>query len=212
MPKGVGRKIRVAVVDDDEDMHLLIKDVLQGTRDFTCVGGFSNAAEALTSLPRLRPDLILMDIGMPGVSGIECTRRLKQALPRVKVVMITGLHDANSIENALQAGADAYLIKPITSDQCLAALKFATAHRRRRKASQRESAEIASSAFSAKLTTRDNEVMKLLARGFLYKEIAGKLGMSYSAVHKHQHHIFKKLRVGNRSEAIRKWFEAGGKG
>lgn len=202
------RKIRVAVVDDDEDVHLLVKDILHGTPDFRCTGCFSNAAEALDGLPRLRPDLVLMDIRMPDLNGIECTKRLKQMMPRVKIIMVTGLYDATSIENARRSGADTYLIKPVAPDQCLAALKFAVVRRRRRKHDRETERSTPSTALletGSKLTPRENELMKCFAQGLLYKEAADQLGISHAAVHKLQHKIFVKLHVGNRTEAVSSW-------
>lgn len=188
-------RVRVAVVDDDQDMHLMIRDILQCTQDFSYAGCFANATDALAGLPGLGPDLVLMDIRMPSLNGIECTARLKRAMPRVKTIMMTGVHDADSIEKSLEAGADGYLIKPFTADQCLALLRFAL------KGGARD---------CSPLSRRDNEVMRCLAEGLLYKEIAVKMRISYSTVHKHQHRIFLKLRVSNRAEAIRNWRDAGG--
>ena len=193
--KTVRNRIRVAVVDDDEDMHLLIKDILQGTPDFSCAGCFANAEDALGGLSSLHPDLVLMDIRMPALNGIECTIRLKRMMPKVKTIMMTAAHDEASVEKSLAAGADDYLTKPITPEQCLAMLRVVV----------RGSARDCSS-----LSRRDNEVMRCFVEGLLYKEIAERLGISYSAVHKHQHRIFLKLGVSNRAEAICKWRDAGG--
>jgi len=120
------------------------------------------------------------------------------------------VYGTRSMDEALRAGADGYLVKPITPDQCVAALKFAMARQRKRRVAQRQNSGAAGAIGFAKLTQREKEIMSLLARGLLYKEIADELGISYSAVHKHQHNIFKKLGVNNRSEAARRWFEAGG--
>ena len=185
----------MAVVDDDEHIHLLIKDLLQGAQDFSCVGCFFNPTDALTHLPGLRPDLVLMDIRMPGGNGVECTERLKHAMPHLKIIMVTGVHDADSVAKSSKAGADGYLTKPVTADQYLAALRFVFKDQARD---------------CLPLSGRDDEVMRCLVDGLLYKEIAGKLGISYSAVHKHQHRIFLKLRASNRAEAIRNWRDAGG--
>lgn len=199
-------KIHVAIVDDDENMHLLIRRAISSTEDFSYAGRFSNAKKALAELPTLRPDVVLMDIRMPGIDGIECTKQLKQSLREVKIIVVTSAHDSHSIDEALRAGADRYLIKPITPEQCLATLKFIFVPERNGKESK-HSHETATIPF-VELTPREKEILNLLARGLLYKEIAHELGTSFSAVHKHQHKIFKKLRVNNRSEAIRKWFEA----
>ncbi|MBI1176397.1 response regulator [bacterium] len=209
MAKGPARrKIRVAVVDDDEDVCLLIKDMLDGAQDFSCAGSFSSAAQALADLPRMHPDLVLMDICMPDVDGIECTKHLKQMLPRLKIIMVTGCGDAASIENARRCGADSYLIKPVAPDQYLAALKFAVV-RRGSRPRNRESGHSTRPTdlhgHRSGLTPRENELMKCFARGLLYKEAADKLGISHAVVHKLQHKIFAKLHVGNKTEAISKW-------
>jgi len=146
-------------------------------------------------LPDLGANLVLMDIRMPGVNGIECTARLKRVMPRVKTIMMTGMPDADSMQKSLDAGAEGYLTKPVAADQCLAMLRFAF------KGPARD---------CSPLSQRDNEVMSYLEEGLLYKEIADKMGISYSAVHKHQHRIFLKLRVSNRAEAIRSRRAAGG--
>jgi prepilin-type N-terminal cleavage/methylation domain-containing protein len=94
----------------------VLQYILQEAGDFNCIGSFSNAADALVDIPRLHPDLVLMDICLPGLNGIECTKRLKRIMPCVKIIMVTGLHDANSMERSLDAGAVAYLIKPVIPD------------------------------------------------------------------------------------------------
>jgi NarL family two-component system response regulator LiaR len=202
------RKVHVMIVDDDKDMHLFISDIVSATDNFMYAGGFSESANALAQIPCLRPDLVLMDIRMPGLDGIECTRRLREMLPQLKLVIVTGVRDSSSIDNALQAGADAYLIKPFSVEQLIATLKFAVAQRELTVQRRREKGRTCATCHLG-LTQREQQVMKLLARGLLYKEIAQQLEISYSAVHKYQHNIFQKFQVKNRSEAINKWFEIG---
>jgi DNA-binding NarL/FixJ family response regulator len=146
-----------------------------------------------------------MDIQMPGLRGIECTKRLKQLAPHVEIVMVTGLHDENSIKKALSAGASAYLTKPFTAEQCIATLAWTVANGagNQSKASELFSDKLPESC--ALLTERENEIMRCMAAGLLYKEVADKLKISYSAVHKFQHRIFLKLKAGNRTEAISRW-------
>ncbi len=190
--------IRIAVVDDDENIRLWFKDILQPTKTFNLTGSFSNATEALEEIPRLQPDITLMDIRMPGLNGIECTRRLKQAMPRLKIIMVTGTHEQDSVSASLHAGATTFLIKPLEGDQLLATLRFAA----------KEGLGMAkSNGRQFPLSPREKEVMAGLAEGLLYKEISQKLGISYAAVHKYQHSIFKKLRATNRSEATRIWLD-----
>src|SRR5580698_3089286 len=96
-PETADDPVRVAVVDDDENTRLCFKDILQSANNFRFAGSFSNAAEALAGIPRLRPDLALMDIRLPDLNGIECTKKLKQALPSLKIVIITGTHELNCV-------------------------------------------------------------------------------------------------------------------
>lgn len=201
--------VRVAIVDEEADTRLFLADLLQSAPGFKVIGLFSSATGALIGIPRLRPDLALMKVGQPDWNGIECTRQLKRMLPCLKIVIITGRYDENWVKESWLAGADNYLIKPITADQYLATLRFATGCRPEIKpALETPNASIPASLSSERrslLSPREIEVMNNLANGLLYKEIAEKLGVSFSAVHKHQHNIFRKLRVMNRTEAVAKW-------
>lgn len=202
--------IRIAVVDDDENIRLWFKDILQPTKTFNLTGSFSNATEALEEIPRLQPDITLMDIRMPGLNGIECTRRLKQAMPRLKIIMVTGTHEQDSVSASLHAGATTFLIKPLEGDQLLATLRFAAANLKESRTGFNGLAVAKPNGRHSPLSPREKEVMAGLAEGLLYKEISGKLGISYAAVHKYQHSIFKKLRATNRSEAARIWLNSQG--
>jgi DNA-binding NarL/FixJ family response regulator len=196
----------VAIVDDDANTRLCFQDILQGTENFSFAGSFANGAEALEGIPRLRPDLTLMDIRLPGLNGIECTRRLKRIMPNLKIVIVTGTHSADCVDASLQAGAVAYLFKPIVEDQLLATLRFAALNRAGDADRTENKFRPANpSKANLPLSPREKEVLSGLADGLLYKEISQKLGVSYATVHKHQHNIFRKLRVSNRSEAIRIW-------
>jgi len=191
----------VAVVDDDEDIRLYFKDILQTAENFKFAGGFSTATEALTAVPRLQPDLTLIDIRLPDLNGVECVKRLKLMMPRLKIVIVSGTHEVNWVDASLQAGAITYLMKPVDGDQLLATLKFAAINQ-----GHTEDNRLTKLA-KLLLNSREKEVLKSLADGLLYKEISDKLGISYSAVHKCQHKIFIKLHVSNRSEAIRIWLD-----
>lgn len=198
------KKACVAVVDDDENTRLFFKDVLEESESFCCVRCFSNAAQVLADEGVSSFDFVLMDINLPGLSGIECAKRLKALNPRIKIVMITASPDQSLVDRSLQAGADAFLMKPIAPEQCVATLKFAMSERPEKQAQEFHSVSCLT------LTPRERQVMESLSEGLLYKEIADKIGISFSAVHKHQHKIFKKLGVANRTEAIRKWFGSKG--
>src|ERR1700760_3641686 len=97
--------VRIVVVDDDENTRLWFKDVLHPTKTFSITGSFSNATEALEEIPRLQPDITLMDIRLPGLNGIECTKRLKRVMPRLKIIMVTGTHEQDCVSASLDAGA-----------------------------------------------------------------------------------------------------------
>ena len=200
----VKTRMRVAVVDDDEDTRLYLKDVLQSTDSFNFAGGFSSGAEALARMPDLRPDFALMDIGLPDLNGIECTKRLKRAMPHLKIVVMSGRREAGWFDASLNAGAAAYLVKPMDTDQLVATLWFAAVK------NQPPGAARWNPGAKAVLNPREKEVLRKLAEGLLYKEISEALGISYAAVHKCQHKIFKKLRVTNRSEAVRVWLQNNG--
>lgn len=201
---------RIVVVDDEKDTCLYFQDVLQAAEDFRFAGSFANARDALNGIPRLQPDLVLMDIRLPDLDGIECTKRLKHAMPRLKIIIVTGRHDENAVRRSLQAGANDFLIKPVSAEQCLATLKFAAAKRMETEPNPEKSSDSFSSSSTTCLpiSPRENEVLESLADGLLYKEISDRLGISYTAVRKYQHKLFQKLHVTNRSEAIRLWLDA----
>jgi DNA-binding NarL/FixJ family response regulator len=194
----IDRRARVAVVDDDEHTRLWLKDILQSRTEFAFVGGFSSASRALTAFPRLQPDLALMDIGLPDMNGVECTRRLRQTMPQLKVVMISGKCDTNWLDASMAAGAASFLIKPVDAEQLLAILKFATNNQGQGDFKNRKK--------DLRLSPRERDVLAGLAEGLLYKEISQKLGISYGAIHKYQHNIFRKLSVSNRTEAVLAWY------
>jgi two-component system, NarL family, response regulator DevR len=200
-------KMHVAVVDDDENIRLCYNDILQSEKNFSLVGSFSNAAQALSRIPQLQPDVTVMDIRLPGVNGIECTKRLREMVPHLKIVIVTGTHESNCVDAAIRAGAAAYLFKPVIGDQLLATLRFVLVNKI-------EPGKVLLAPPKAgiifTLNPREKSVLQHLAVGLLYKEISEKLGISYTAVHKCLAKVYKKLRVNNRSEAIRLWLDSGG--
>jgi len=170
---------------------------------------FSSALEALAEIPRLRPDLVLMGIRMPGMSGIECGRRLKEMLSGLVVIFVTGLFDASTINEALQAGGDNFLVRPLEIGQCLATLRFSFPGRGSAKRGWATIPTTRSDDERGQLSDRENEVMDWLAKGLLYKEIEGKLSLSSSLLKKIQHKIFAKLGFSNRTEAVNWWLGRG---
>ena len=204
--------IKVAIVDDDDEMRFLLRQILEQSRQYKCVGSHVSGEEALRDVPVIGPRMVLMDIRMAGISGIECMRRLRVILPWLIVVFVSRLPDLETMAEALAAGGDGYLAKPFAIAQCLATLTVAL---RRRGSCTREDDEVNLPASGrgcgcARLTDRELEVMRYFAKGLFYKEIAEELGIRFSTVHNHAQHIFRKFHVCNRTEAINKWRELGG--
>jgi len=189
--------IHVATVDDNAATRCSLQQIIEAC-GFACVGSYESSEEALREVPAANPHLVLMEIRLPRMCGIECMRQLRQTLPDLRVVLVSAATDTETLEKAVDAGADAFLTKPFSPAQGMATLRFSV-----RNLDCRGAARTATSA--PPLTEKEMAVMTELARGLLYKEIGVKLGISFSAVHKHQHRIFSKLGVGNRTEAISKW-------
>lgn len=199
----------VVVVENNSETRLHLKKILISSNDFHLAGAFSNPEEALNRASDMEPDLMLLGVHARGSKGLEYIRRFKCILVSLKVIIITSMANADMVEASLLAGAESCLIKPVLAEQCLATLRFAGyIHGRDDWKSPGAEPKPSPGATSRKcllLSHRENEVMNGLAEGLLYKEIADKLHISFSAVHKYQHHLFRKLHVSNRSEAIREW-------
>lgn len=187
-------RARVAVLDDDEDTRELVKDILQSDKTFTFAGGFSTGKEAVTAIPRLRPNFALVDIRLPDMDGIQCASYLSRLMPGLKIIVISGNRDTASFDRSRAAGASAYVVKPFESSQLIAAL-----HLSRSPAVKSKRGE------GPAFNMRDKAVLQKLSEGSLYKEIREALGISDSALRKSQRRIFKKLHVGNRTEAVNRW-------
>jgi DNA-binding NarL/FixJ family response regulator len=162
-------------------------------------------------LPRDRPDVILMDINLPGMNGVECVRKLKQLVPDSQVIMLTVYEDTENIFNALAAGASGYLLKRTPRNELLDAIREVhrggspmTTHIARKVVLSFQQSG-ASSSPTEGLSPREQEVLDCLSKGFLYKEIADKLGISYETVHTYIRRIYEKLQVRTRTEAVAKF-------
>lgn len=203
--------IRVALVEDDEIIRKTLIELLEETEGFRCIGAYQNAEDALEDIPRKSPQIVLMDINLPGMDGIECTYRLKIKMPDLLVVMLTVYEDAGKIFHSLQAGAVGYLLKLSKPGDIITALKEVIAggspmspqiarkvvqsfHQERKGESQ-------------KLSPREEQVLSLLSKGYLYKEIASELSISNDTVHNHIRKIYEKLQVHSRTEAVIKYLK-----
>lgn len=205
--------IRVAIVDDDERVRTTLADVVDRLPGCKCVGSFASGESALTNLPATPPDVVLVDINMPGMNGIELVTRLKAILPNVEVIMLTVYQDVDNILNSLAAGANGYLLKRASREELLQAIQQVVAggspmsSQIARKVVQVFRQPVQPENDTVKLSAREQEVLALLAKGFLYKEIAAQLNISYDTVHNYIRRIYQKLRVRSRSQAAAKFFE-----
>lgn len=206
--------ITVAIVEDDAQVRHSLESIVKRGADVLCVGAFANAEEALRELPRLKPRVVLMDINLPGMDGVECVRKLSGLLPEMQMVMLTVYDNTDAIFNSLAAGASGYLLKPVSAAQLLAAVKDVYAGGAPmtsnivRKVVQTFKQPVATARETENLSVREQEVLDYLAKGYLYKEIAEQLGIGYGTVHTYIERIFKKLHVRSRAQAVAKYLGA----
>ncbi len=203
--------ITVSLVEDNHELRGTLARMIDRAAGFKCLSQFANAEDALAALPPAPPDVVLMDINLPGMNGVECVRQLKQRAPKTLVVMLTAYEDTENIFNALAAGASGYLLKRTKSAELLDAIREVigggspmTTHIAR-KVVQSFLKTGPSSVPTENLSPREQEVLDYLAQGFLYKEIAEKIGISYETVHTYVRRIYEKLQVRTRTEAVAKF-------
>jgi len=203
--------IRVAIVEDNQTILENLTRFVQTTPDFQCVCVCATAEEALQMLPGHRPEVVLMDIQLPKLSGIECTARLKRLLPSVQIIMITVYEDTERISAALRAGACGYLLKRCAPEELVAAIREA---RLGGVPMPREIARKVIAAFRQPITTAaeiedlrpsEKKIIELLALGLPNKEIANRLGLGTRTVRWHLENIYGKLHVNSRTEAVLKF-------
>jgi len=205
--------INVSIVEDSDKFRETLARVLNRADGFRCISQYPNAEEALKALPQDKPDVVLMDINLPGINGVECVRQLKQLAPALQVMMLTVYEDTENIFNALTAGATGYMLKRTPRDELLEAIREVhrggspmTTHIARKVVQSFQRAAPAASP-TEMLSPREQEVLDCLAQGFLYKEIAEKLSISYETVHTYIRRIYEKLQVRTRTEAVAKFLK-----
>ncbi len=204
--------ISIVIVEDLDEVREGLNQFISLSPDFAVKDTFKTAEEALHDLPNINPDIVIMDINLPGMNGIECIRQVKKKIPRTQFMMFTVYENDEKVFEALKAGASGYLLKntgmvqitdslkelynggsPMSSN---IARKLVTVFR----GQQQETTPLQA------LSNRENEVLQLLSKGLLYKEIADKLSISTGTVRQHIHKIYEKLHVDNRTEALNKAF------
>ena len=201
----------VAIVEDNATIRDTFRQWIEEAPGFRCVCACTSAEEALVEIPRFKPDVVLMDIHLPGETGIACTAQLKEKLPGVQVIIVTVYRNHELIFQALQAGACGYLLKRSSPEELLKAISEV------RSGGAPMTGEIArmlveafqkkpeNPAMGDELTQREDEILILLAEGMSNKEIADKVKISYDTVRAHLRHIYEKLHVRGRTEAVRKY-------
>jgi DNA-binding NarL/FixJ family response regulator len=211
MLKKTSMNITISIVEDDAPAREILADWLKHADGFKCVGQHGSVEQALENLPAEKPAVVLMDINLPGLSGIEGVRRLKPLLPEAQFLMLTVYEDVDHVFDALAAGATGYLLKQTPRGELLASIKDVfgggspmTSNIARRVVQAFHRAAPAAPE-SAELSQREREVLELLARGYLYKEIVDSLGVSRGTVNTYIRRIYEKLHVRSRSQAVAKF-------
>jgi len=216
-PSGPVGSTSVAVVEDSAAMRRNLERLLERSPGVRCACACDSGEQALLQIPLIKPDVVLMDINLPGLSGIECTARLKLLLPAMQVIMLTVYEDSTSIFSALKAGACGYLLKRAAPAEILDAVTTVcaggapmTSEIARKIVMTFQSPPPAASG-AAPLSSRELEILELLSQGKGSKEIADQLSISYHTVRVHLKHIYEKLHVRSRAEATAKYMaERGG--
>ena len=207
--------IPVAIVEDNNDIRLALEQIVEASDDYTLAGSCINGEEALIKLPILNPKVVLMDIGLGGISGIEVVRELKATYPEILFMMCTIYDEDEKIFEALSAGASGYILKKTSPAKMLEGIKelieggapmSSQIARKVVAAFQNKPAATIADAALDLLSKREKEILEMLSTGLLYKEISEKLSISAETVRKHVYHVYEKLHVSNRIEAVNKFF------
>ena len=215
----MSRSVKVSIVEDDAGIRESLAIVVGGADGFDCLATYPNAEVALKQLPRAWPDVLLMDINLPGMSGIECTNQLKRLRPALQIIMLTISAEDEQIFDSLKAGASGYLIKKTSPAKILEAIADAhtggapmsSAIARKVVQHFRQTEPLKKSPDKPEnLSNREYEILGYLAKGFRYKEIADKLSISIETVRSHLQHIYDKLHVRSRTEAVVKFLHKDG--
>lgn len=209
----IAKKIGVAIVEDDVGLRRTLRKSLEEFPDTCCMIAVGSAEDAYDKLPALNPDVVLMDVNLPGASGVQCVERLAPLLPKTHFIMLTVFDDTEVVFQSLAAGAIGYLTKPVTEERLLEAIRdvyaggapMTSSIARRIVQAFRKPTADPRSAIKESLAPREQEVLKLLAKGYLQKEISDQLGISFPTVRTLTARIYSKLHVHSRSQAVAKY-------
>jgi DNA-binding NarL/FixJ family response regulator len=203
-------KKSVVVVEDDQRLRKQLAEILRSAPDIECLATYASGEEALKSIPALDPDIVLMDIRLPGMSGIECVTKLKKIDPTLQILMVTIYEDSERIFKALKAGASGYLLKSSPPSQLLDSVRDVFAggapmsSQIARKVVQHFYLLGPTPLQEENLSPREQQVLGLLASGFIYKQIADQLNIGVETVRTYVKNVCQKMHVRNRLEAIAK--------
>lgn len=204
--------IKVSIVEDLAEVREGLAELVSSDKELSMAGSFEDAESAIQKLPILQADIVIMDINLPGMSGIDCIRSVKEKCPGTQFMMFTVYENDEKVLQALQAGASGYLLKRTEPQRIIESIKELN------QGGSPMSSNIARKVLNIFLqekkitkkeilSDRENEVLELLAGGLLYKEIADKLFITHGTVRQHIHNIYEKLHVNNRTEAVNKYFD-----
>lgn len=206
--------INVSIVEDDRRIRESLAILISGGENLQCVSTHPTAEDALADLPRVNPDVVLMDINLPGLSGIECVRRLKAQLPKLQILMLTMYEDDEKVFQSLVAGASGYLVKRTSPAELLKAISEVhggaspmSGKIARTVVEYFQKVQNGAAAPQECLSKREEEILNLLVKGYRYKEIADELSIGFETVRSHLKNIYDKLHVHSRTEAVVKYLQ-----
>jgi DNA-binding NarL/FixJ family response regulator len=203
--------VKIAIVEDNKTTREGLETIVNLSPGYQCVCVCETAEDGLSLIPKHQPDVVLMDIQLPNMSGVECVARIKERLPSVQVIMVTVYEDPDRIFRALRAGASGYLLKRSTPEQVMGAIRevqqggVPMSAEIARKVIAHFRTQTVTTAEVEKLSPRECEVLELVVHGFSNKEIAERLSISVEAIRWHLKHIYHKLHVHSRTEAALKF-------
>lgn len=204
--------ISVCIVEDNDDIRQALEQIIMMADGYKLSGSFTSAESAISGIPLLKPNVVLMDINLGGMSGIDCVRELKPKFPDILFMMCTVYEEDEKIFEALAAGANGYILKKTAPGKLLESIRELNdggapmSSQIARKVVAVFQEKTPSSGLLDNLSNREHEILELLAKGMLYKEISTRLGIAQETVRKHVYHIYEKLHVNNRVEAVNKYF------
>jgi DNA-binding NarL/FixJ family response regulator len=208
--------ITICIVEDDAGLRESIAGFISGATGFTCLGAFASGEEALKAIPGLQPAVVLMDINLPGISGIQCVKKLKEKVPGLQAMMLTVYENADRIFEALAAGACGYMLKNTPPEKLLEAIEdmqsggSPMSSHIARKVVQAFQPHTRATPLIEHLAPREQEVLNLLSKGCAYKQIAAEMNLSMGTIRTYIRRIYEKLHVNCRTDAVVKYLDAAG--